>query len=312
MPYVFYQNMQNLRGGVRGQGPARLRAFRDGLTRIRAGLEERNNAHGVRVNHVVTVAAFTEILKNDEALLRDLLTLAPILNDNLTHRVVTFIGKTLGNRVEYVGIAWDNNAINVEHFGQVMFAPDLGLVWQAFNTPAGNAHQPEHNAPVWLIDEPTQYSLDQRGWGYIAGHHLGNPCIFVFGHNQYLNVGQISTLLNGLDTSVRAILRELNNQQYGTHNVRDDVWDPVDNLQIIFGCDFNFEVSGLAWGRLARRGLRPLQAVDENGRAIPTRTNAIDWWVVNQNVGAGNANCEVWRETQGDWMSDHKGISLQY
>jgi hypothetical protein len=294
VPHIFYLNMQNLGGAAEH----RNHFFALAMLRVRNDLMDPVRNGNLRPRFAV--AAFAEVLNARAAPVVLPWIAWGLFNPNPTGFVETFIGETAFHRREYIGIAWDNNLLNVEHAGLVLPDGRNAGRWVAEDTPA-------NQIPLPPVIEPLDgdWDLDQRGMAYIAARdrvNQGQPRIFAFAHNQ-LAVGNIVALLAGLNEIERRI--------------RGAIGGDYRNAAFFIGADWNVPPMELA-DREHRGDLRPL-AAEENGAWInTTNVNPFDWWYVSDG-DIDPARCRVWPQTRAPnprppgWPgSDHAGISLFY
>ncbi len=240
MALIFHQNMKVYGGAA---------AWRN--TNFDVSLAAINAATGP----VYVAAGFTEVM-NAGASVAALAARAIVLDPGLTRLGVIETGITVGGRREWVGIAWDPGAINVQHVGSVL--------WSATNREWEHFTMATPGTATFVVDWPDDDGLaaDSRGIGYIAGVNGGLNFIIGFLHEMH-NLRTRGLLLAALSTSVQKIQAGLGGGYAAA--------------RAIIGGDFNVEAE-------TRTYLRPVPvdiAAASTGPGVFTNTtaaHAYDWW----------------------------------
>jgi hypothetical protein len=264
-----------------GHAPVRNAAFQVALTNI-------GNATG----HQYWAAGFTEVLNDSAALNVELSAIAQTLDPGLTSLVLIEVGITaVGARSEFVGIAWDPAAFDVDGAGHVLHVDGA---WQAENTNmAGVA-----NATIGLPMLDADLKADARGLAYVAGTHGGAPYLLGFMHNMYGLGDRYGGFANLWLMAGRA--RQAAGAAYAA-------------AEIVIGGDFNIEPRDPrlhADPYLAHRGARgPAPAGGVGPFVNTTNAHPYDFWLVSD-VAIPDANASVHVDSRTADCSDHAGISL--
>jgi hypothetical protein len=280
MPRIFHQNMRMYGGG----SAERNGVFAAGFAAIRAATPPGG----------YLAAGFTEVLNPGAPLREELFVLAGILDPHLVGFVVIEVGTTaVGAMREFIGIAWDLEALDVQHAGQVFRNPTL-KIWEANNVAAGDV------AANRTINLPPKlgYGADTRGPAYIAARQGGNRVVIGFMHNMF-TLGDKS----GPYTNLGGMMDK----------VRKAIGGAYAGAPVVVGGDFNLPPRPPKRERGEALILETRAARVGGGVAgayvITSLANPYDYWCVSG--GGTDANARVHAETRVVPLgSDHAGISF--
>lgn len=286
MPLVFHQNMRV----YGGNSPVRDGTYVTSFLAVGAATPVGQN---------YWVAGFTEVM-NAGAVLRGNLALhASLIDPVLTNLVVIEVGITsVGMQREFIAIAYDPLALNVQHVGQVLWNP-VNRTWAGYDTNPGFIVN-----QTMLLPPGAPLGADSRGLAYVAGQDVnGFPYAFGFMHNM-LNIGDKTSAFSSLGVMCSRMVVAMNDAGY-----------PLNTTEFYLGGDFNLRPRNPT-----ARGGKELKAKARRvgGAAGPpaayvntTAANPYDFWVVSD-TNCTDADVDILAQTQVVNASDHSGVRLKF
>lgn len=287
MALVFHQNMRVYGGNQPVRNGAYIGAF-GAINGVTPGAQS------------YWVAGFTEVMNASAGLRLMLSGLAQIIDPLLTSFVVIEVGITsVGMQREFIAIAWDPLALNVQHLGQVLWNPTT-RTWVGYDAAPAFVVNQTRNMPGGVA-----LGADTRGLAYIAGLDVaaGNPYVFGFMHNMF-HLGNKTAAFSSLGVMCSRMVIAMNDANY-----------PLATTQFYLGGDFNLRPRNPT----ARGGkVLSAKAARNGGAAGPpaayvntTLANPYDFWVVSDATRT-DAHAVVLPQTRIPNASDHAGVRLLF
>jgi hypothetical protein len=283
MALLFHQNMRTFGGNE----VLRNNAYATAFNAVRAAAATMGAGWGP-----YRVMGFTELMNAGVGMRTNLLALARNLSPLTNRLLLVNVGTmAVSGNSEYVGIAWRQPTVNVQHVGRVLWRSD-NRTWNCYNHVGA---LPTTVIPA-VLPQPavSGLGLDTRGLAYIAGLFGGNPHIFGFMHNMYGNGNR-----SGAFASLGVMAQLVRNAIGGIYSA----------ARVFIGGDFNVDPRPPDYGVLFHRGER----MAPGGAFVNTTlANAYDFWLVS-NIFVPDADARVRFQTRRPpaTLSDHAGVDLR-